>query len=55
MHYGGSKDGIGTDASFHQPCKMCLMKDGTIVVSDKGNSLLRMIIVTPSGMKVVAH
>ena len=52
-HHGGRKDGIATDASFIYPYYMCLMKDGSIVVGDAGSNLLRLITVTPSGMKLV--
>jgi len=52
-HHGGRKDGIATDASFFNPLRMCLMKDGGIVISDDGSNLLRLITVTPSGMKLV--
>ena len=52
-HHGGKRDGLAADASFHIPSYMCLMRDGSIVVGDQGSKLLRMITVTPSGMKFV--
>jgi len=52
-HHGGKRDGLAADASFHTSTKLCLMRDGSIVVGDRGSHLLRMITVTPSGMKFV--
>ncbi len=45
------KDGISTVASFNNPCYMCLMKDGSVIVGD--GHLLRLITVTSPCIKSV--